>query len=346
MFDSPDDARRALWGLFELELMESIVAALVPAIVLAPAENERLGGTRLGGTPDLPASLDWPRPPAPDDPEVIARRGNQDAAAEMREHFARRLPYTFLAQIDLEEIAGLGAVAAPLPAEGRLLFFYDLAVGPWETSARVARVIWDRAPREWLKASKLPPDLAEAADRLHAQTVRALVERGFTPPTGDGNTYRVPALKRKAVATLRLPNTWALDIDAIPAIAASCRADIGVERELCDDYQEVSIDYGDAFAEEGWRRQQLLGSPMPEQGDPREEAVTFVRFDKPFLSPEKWAAHREQISAEARSWRLLLQVALREWKEGLAYGTVYFLIRGDDLAAHRFEGVVAVYQQS
>src|SRR5690606_14480288 len=100
MFDSPADAADALLAFFERPRVEIVVEALVPAAVFHPAASGIvLGGTRLGGTPDAPAGFVWPRPARPDDPDEIARRGNEDAAGEMRAHMALDLPYAFIAQV-------------------------------------------------------------------------------------------------------------------------------------------------------------------------------------------------------------------------------------------------------
>lgn len=76
-----------------------------PAVALAwpepeePEErDERVGATRLGGTPDLPHAFPWP-----------AHQGR---------------PMTFAAQLQLEDFRGMSA-AAELPRGGLLTFFYD-----------------------------------------------------------------------------------------------------------------------------------------------------------------------------------------------------------------------------
>ena len=49
----------------------------------------------------------------------------------------------------------------------------------------------------------------------------------------------------------------------------------------------------------------------------------------------------------AQEWTLLLQVDLKDYlQQPYATGTVYFLIRNDDLAARAFEKTVAIYQQT
>ena len=53
-----------------------------------------------------------------------------------------------------------------------------------------------------------------------------------------------------------------------------------------------------------------------------------------------------EIEAGARDWRLLLQIDVGDFLQESGEGTVYFLIRAEDLAERRFDRVVAVYQQT
>lgn len=354
MFDSPAEAADALQAYFTAPRIEVVVKALVPAIVLHPVSGgaARPGGTRLGGTPDVPAGFAWPRPPAPADPEEIARRGNEDAARSMREHMARGLPYAFVAQIDLAEAAALGPVASPLPSEGRLLFFYDNAVGPWETGARPARVIWDTAPAKDLAPLAMPEDLAAAAERERADIAKIHAE--FDPEgkeaRSEGTIYGAPARAMALRRTLRLPHPAALEVGALPAdLAASVRGrrDDTEAEEFSSAYEEALEAHHDSYPREAWRRQQVLGSPMPEQNDPRYGAVAVSDFGKQFLSRDDWRANEADITRKAGDWLLLLQVDLGDWMQArFVEGTVYFVIRRDDLAQRRFEKVVAVYQQT
>jgi hypothetical protein len=69
----------------------------------AAADGDRIGRTRLGGSPDLPRGFEWP-----------ARDGRE---------------LGFLGQMNLADIAAVDP-EAPLPREGLLLFFYDLGRRP------------------------------------------------------------------------------------------------------------------------------------------------------------------------------------------------------------------------
>lgn len=353
MFDSPADAAQALQAYFDRPRIEIVVEALVPAMVFEPLPDGRIaiGVTRLGGVPDLPAGVTWPRPAAPDNPEGIAGRGNEEAAKEMREHLARGLPYAFIGQVDLAEASALGSTASVLPSEGRLLFFYDLAVGPWETGMRPARVIWDQSPREALTPAETPRDLAEAQARYHKDMdeIRATFGEKNKKGKEEGTIYGAPARAVRLKPTLRLPHTHALEMEALPELNALLRGQASGERAEAfrEAYDEALMNHHDYVPKEAWRRQQLLGSPQPEQDDPRYDAVVVSQFGKQHLSSGEWKTHRTEIVAQARDWLLLLQIGLSDWMQAeFTEGSVYFLIRRSDLEQRRFDQVVAVYQQT
>lgn len=347
MFDSTDQAVEAMQAFFAPQQVQQVVQALVPAVALRPAaaQSAKPGASRLGGLPDLPAGAQWPRPPIPDDIDAIAQRGNPSMAAEMREHLRKGLPYAFIGQIDLEEAHGLGAVAAALPPQGRLLFFHDLAVGPWETGARTVRVIWDESPRESLRSLAMPADLAEAGQAEWREL--EAVFRAYDPP---GQAPRQPATVYGAQpqpvslhAMLVAPDPASLESEALPGTQSGSQPD----EEFSDAYESMREDQGLAWPEEKWKRHQLLGSPAPEQDDPRYQAVVVTDYGQEFLEREVWKRERDRIMQRARDWRMLLQLDLADWSGGvLGEGTVYFLIRAEDLATRRFDRVVAVYQQT
>ncbi|WP_144633929.1 DUF1963 domain-containing protein [Bordetella genomosp. 13] len=343
MFDMPADAMHALQEHLTAQQVQAVTQALVPSIVLQPARQaaKAPGATRLGGTPDLPAGAEWPRPLPPADPEALARRGNDAAAAEMRAHLKARLPYAFMGQIDLAEAHALGEVAKPLPAQGRLLFFYDLAVGPWETGMRPARVLWDQTPREALKPLAMPPDLAEAMQRQQRELRDMMVKYGQKPSEALATNYGAPAHFMTLKYALRLPDPEALEAEPLMK-----RQTAEGDGAFSDTYRDVLDQLGESYPEPAWKRHQLLGSPLPEQSDPRYDAVVVTQFGKQHLSRDEWHAHFDRIHAQAQQWRLLWQVDLSDWGGDLSEGTVYFLIRSNDLAERRFDQVVAVYQQT
>jgi hypothetical protein len=87
---------------------KAIVAVATPSIrlVTTPREDSKIpkGATKLGGSPDLPASARWPE--------------------------AKGKPLTFIAQLDLATLRRV-APAGVLPGAGVLSFFYDSAGQIW-----------------------------------------------------------------------------------------------------------------------------------------------------------------------------------------------------------------------
>ncbi|MDT3380621.1 YwqG family protein [Labrys neptuniae] len=355
MFDSPEDARLALQAYFDTPRIEMLVEALVPTLVFEVAPGKRIvvGDTKFGGRPDLPAGSAWPRPPAPADPEAIASQGNAEAGAEMRRHLAQGLPYTFIAQIDLAEAASLGNAASPLPPDGRLLFFYDLAVGPWETGKRPAKVIWDRAPRNKLATLAMPEDLARAAEKARRDAAENRAKYKLPEPSqAEGSNYEAPERGMTLRASLSLPDPSAIEMEASAKLNAAYSAAEGTQSGK--NGQSFEEAYGEALTAGGklkpagrWHRQQLLGSPQPEQDDPRYDAVIVSQFGKQHLSSDEWKKERSAVMAAAHDWVLLFQLDLADWSAGAwGEGTVYFLMRRKDLEQRRFDEVVAVYQQT
>jgi hypothetical protein len=86
-------------------LVEKVEPMTRPAVRITTrrAEQQGVGQSRIGGMPDLPSSIAWPR-----------RDG---------------IPLAFLAQIDLADVAAL-LPDGPLPSSGHLWFFYDMKAWP------------------------------------------------------------------------------------------------------------------------------------------------------------------------------------------------------------------------
>ncbi len=333
MFDTPSDAADALRAFLPAHRVEQVVKALVPTIVLQPDPKavSRPGMTRLGGVPDLPAGTQWPRPAAPANVEELARRGNADAADMMRRHLKAGLPYTFMGQIDLAQAASLPAAKA-LPSDGRLLFFYDLTVGPWETSTRNTLVIWDSSPQAALKPLAIPDDMARAAREEHEEAVRVMTESDLPAPApGSATNYGAPGQAMTMRGLLGMPDPMSFELAGLPDLYA--RLHHGKTDPQTDAF-EAAYEQAREALDTRDSRQQLLGSPQPEQDDPRYDLARDDETDAP-------------LEQKARAWTLLLQVDLSDWSQSDFWeGTVYFMIRKEDLPARRFDRVVAVYQQT
>lgn len=349
MFDSPDAAREYFLAHFERPRIEMLVESLQPAIGFAPSGGAAaLGGTRLGGTPDLPPGVVWPKPAPPADPAKVASRAHPEAARELVEHYRLDLPYLFVAQVDLAEARSLGAVSAELPESGRLLFFYDMLAGPYDPGYGSGRVIWDGGPREALKAQAPPPSLAEASRKSRA--ARATFDDDRARLSRAGTNYEAPARPMRLTGELRMPASEALEAADRPGLKAALGLGgaSGEDEALSESYSALFERYDRFFgAENAGRRNQLLGPPLPEQSDPRFDAVAVAEFGTPHLDGETWKARRAEIEAKARDWRLLLQIDVSDlMQDDLAEGTIYFVIRKADLAARRFDRAIAIYQQT
>jgi uncharacterized protein YwqG len=175
------------------------------------------GATKFGGAPDLPVGTVWPERPA-----YAYTKGNRTIADDP---VWRPAPLTFIAQINLAEIARLGC-DLPLPAEGLLAFFYDAETQPWGFD-----------PADGVGTRVLYTPAGTSTERL-------------TPP-GDG-----PA--RTLVATLEpgegLPD-WAWLTDRI----GRTHQDIARELEKLNDAAYAEMAYGEhAFG--GWPA--LIQNPL------------------------------------------------------------------------------------
>lgn len=347
MFDSPDDARLRLKDDFTPAQVETIAGALVPTLTFRPAKDQpnAPGGTRIGGRPDLPPGLAWPRRPLPAHAEEIAARGNAEAAAEMRAHFRLEAPFAFLAQIDLAEAAALGPAARALPDHGRLLSFYDLMAGPWDTGRDAVRVIWDESPRQSLAAQAKPAALREAEEAYRKGLVEAYARMRLDPPAGVARTpHAGPGRAMSLRVEWRPPAPSSVEAQAAPAYSALYKGGAEGEAAIAG---LLERHYDPFFAKENsGHRNQLLGTPLPEQDDPRYQAAVLALTGRQHLGSDEWRARKAEIAQEAKAWRLLFQLDLADFHQDRAEGTIYLLIRAEDLAARRFDRVVAVYQQT
>ena len=127
-FANPETWRR----LLEDRQLDSSLAGLWasyarPNVRLIPTstfdvDTTPLGGSKLGGAPDLPEDFDWPTRPAYRYPRKKDDFRPQSAWEER--------PLHFIAQINLRDVAAAGS-GLSLPSSGLLLFFYDIDVQPW-----------------------------------------------------------------------------------------------------------------------------------------------------------------------------------------------------------------------
>lgn len=368
MIRTLDDARQFLDTAALGDKAERVLAFLLPCLMFTPgtAGTDQIGGTRIGGVPDLPPGLDWPVRPVPPDASGIAARGGSNHSGWIARHITVPLPYEFIAQIDLAEAARFPEVGG-LPSRGRLLFFYDGAVGPWGDPQSAGRVVYDASPVTALSPSPVPHALATlaAAERAeHEQKLAdpmemaksflpaqlAIITGSLTPGTtledhfrkiAEGMTfssrYLHPSQPMRLDRALQWPDHHSLEAAVSPDLAA-----------LLEDPAVLSL--MDPSRHE-WRpvnsRHILMGIPVPEQDDARYDAAFIAN---PGLQ-KRLNADREavmpEVEAMAAEWRLLLQIDQSSlMADRFCEGTIYFVIPSDDLAARDFSRVLTICQQT
>lgn len=106
-------------GAYPFEMLRDRYAANAIALVRPyPPHRSKAGRSHVGGLPDLPAGVEWPR--------------NRD-----------REPLHFLAQVDLAELPAGSDRPAQLPREGTLLFFAPMEGTLAFDDGKPVRVIYD-----------------------------------------------------------------------------------------------------------------------------------------------------------------------------------------------------------
>jgi len=287
---------------FPASSVELLSAAVVASIGFEPIQGEgALGDTRIGGSPDLNPSVEWPVRPA-GDPDGRVAAGGSAHALHIEKHLSQALPYPFIAQIDLAEAAALGDIASDLPSEGRLLFFYDYQTGPWGDGPASARVIWDRSACETLVRSELPTEFLGLAKEEEQEFRDALSAYPDLKGEPFQTTYWGPAKPQRLVVEWSLPNAFAYEVRQNETLSAELfPEDQSLEEDdaLYDSY----IDF-----------------------EPTSESADDERFG--------YLSHK------------LLGLPDADWQQARAEGTIYFLIRNDDLRDRHFDRVFAVYQQT
>ncbi|MDO5604245.1 MAG: DUF1963 domain-containing protein [Paracoccus sp. (in: a-proteobacteria)] len=345
MFLTLDDARVELARYLDPPRIEEAAALLSPVTALIAADDAPPGGHQIGGLPRAGADFVWP---AVDEAALFAttlRAGHPDANAANRAHLDAGIPMSFVARIELSALDRTGGLSA-LPDQGRLLFFYDFMIGSYESTAQTGRVIWDRAEAAEIRDIPLPAALSRAAGQARDETRALNAEFGTGEDwDGFGTVFETAARPARITQGVELPSPYMLQAGAAPAdLVAAIRGqtDDDEAHDLRDQYEEAYY----ALMPEDAPVLRLLSLAVPEQDDPRYNAVVTTRFGKEFLSHEEWQQHHDQIDAGAAEWVTLAQLDIAAWLQDNAEGQVYFLIRAEDLAARHFDRVVAVYQQT
>jgi hypothetical protein len=247
----------------------------------------------------------------PEEIETFAR-----TRLAMADAVRKPFPLPFIGQFDLARLAQEQGFDPGLPNRGRLLLFYDLWLLPasFEPRARAGwRLIYDETPAADLARTEFSLEFG-AAPGLHGSmlTTAAIAPRLVvtTIPTGDA--------------------AWR-------ALALSNEDDVAL-------YDEWLFTLGWPTAEDGGNHQ-LGGWPRAIQsGMQRQSQLAASGVDagtvKAFESEDA-----QRMLADAKDWRLILQIG-RDEAVGLSLpGAFYVLLREQDLQARRFERAWVVYEQ-
>ncbi|QGU01641.1 hypothetical protein CKALI_03805 [Corynebacterium kalinowskii] len=238
MFENESQARSCAADYFPPHAIDHAMAQLIPAIGIRPVTDDRIGGTRIDGAPDVPPHFEWPRADLSKHPKLAPYDLSPEELPEGPS------PLWFLAQIDLAEAHRLGRIADQLPETGRLLFFFDHLAGAYLEGPEAVRVVWDQHDTSELAPANVPKELAERADHL---------------------TY--PAKPSALFAGVTLPQRGSMCPETEPLFE---QMDAGEHplSEFEEEFDQFCEEDG-AFVEPEWRHHQILGVPVPCQSDPR-----------------------------------------------------------------------------
>jgi uncharacterized protein YwqG len=189
------------------EIVEAVVRRALPSIRLVPqfsreAEAPQVGGCRIGGVPDLPQGVEWPRLST----DAKRRRSGPLPGA----------PLSFLLQVNLAEVA-FADLEQLLPKSGMLYYFFHGGVGDDDvatvlfaqgTELRRTTAPLDLPPDQLYRGFNLVPQLewtvpspddlgALAAEHLELWDEledRVAAAQGYESPTTYGPGYAVHRL--------------------------------------------------------------------------------------------------------------------------------------------------------
>jgi uncharacterized protein YwqG len=308
-----------------------------------------VGGSKFGGDPDLPASMDWPMRPAYPDAKERRRElkkavkewesdGNSDLAAEDRELMrlvGEPFPLSFVCQLDLAALSREGGTFFHplLPQEGWLLVFVDeVAWQQGEASDRVAmRLIWHKTPQEQLARRSAPAPLVRWYEEFkpHSSSPRwsdLTFTSGFTPEP----VYTIPDVPTvdimESEAFTDLYRDTFQELQALPV------------HEDPDRPQKGS-NFGDQLG--GWAEQLQDSLQMQAQ-------LNFHGADL----DEMQESDAERLLEGSTEWKLLLCIGCEVWSGTRTLlghwpdGLLYVMMRDEDVEARRFENAWMIMQST
>lgn len=254
-----------------------------------------VGTSRVGGDPDVPPEFEWP--------------------------FVEDVALTFVAQINLEEVATWNHLTE-FPPSGLLSFFYA-PIPPGDSYSHPVRVI-HFANTDNLARRASP----EGVERISEYDADFAEERLF--PSLESHFFYESVLPEEPVRafyeTLRDGNA-------------------GVEPVPLEGLSHFLSSYNDVHDVER-PTHRLLGHPDSIQGDPYLDMEIDTRKHR-WDDWKEGTAEAYQIRKQSLRWRLLLQIDAQEEGELLLNqdgGFFYFFIPADALAKHDWSQVRGILQ--
>ena len=255
--------------------------------------------SRIGGKPAVPADFEW-----------CCYEGKLYGEEE-----SKNRPLSFLAQINLKDIAGLDAEGL-LPKSGILSFFYELETMTWG---------YDPADKGSARVFYFPDEAVLSPAEF---------------PDGLEDYAMLPELALSFEQHISLPEFSSFDDGA----------DHDDDDDYFDDYCDCSAECGYVPDAEG-EYIKMFGYPDVIQNPMEEECETVTRGYR-LGSREDYAKVPEEekpdIRAAAGEWVLLFQMGTIENGDyELMFGDcghIYFWIKKSDLAERRFDRIWLVLQ--
>lgn len=340
------DLASKLAEFFEPNIAALLLSTTIPAVdILQSDSTDRL--SFFGGTPVMSADIAWPRL---GDVPLVRRWSEETNNNDLALHIDKAPPMSFLAQIDLAEVAQLGDVSSDLPDHGRLAFFCDMVAVYYGPDRDLCKVVWDRGEAPVARAE--PEEIGDLIAAFGGGDTGGVDYEAFLRDLGGEDAvaaYRAELANTKHPYRADKTLVQFQQVERLPhanSIAFQTGPETLVTMQNVPDY-DADMPFPDAYAELlGWDAPfQLLGAPHPVQDDPSFDAARVHLTGKLFSdgNPEEDA----KVAAGAEDWVLLLQVPLAEWLgDPQTEGVIYFMIHRDDLAERRFARVLPVYQQT
>ncbi|MGF9562116.1 YwqG family protein [Neorhizobium sp. JUb45] len=239
------------------------------------------------------------------------------AAVEQKllaETVIKPFPLPFVAQVDLAALAGEPGFDKALPTTGRLLFFYDMPVLPasYEPRGKAGwKLVYDDTPKAELERKPLPKELSDfpgaASLKAAAISPRSVVT---TVPVGDSGWDTVGEISGDDTS---IYSQWLFSL-GWPTAAEGGNHQLG-----------------------GWPRAIQTGMQAMSQL----AANGLYAGDTSAFETEQG----KRLLADAKDWRLVLQIGTDEATGYPFPGALYVLMSEEDLAARNFDKAWVVYEQ-